>query len=128
MADKVVPKIFFSNTSYEYWGRAAALIHTSCRWQTRRADLGERSHYHFTGLPALLRLFRRQKEQDDLLGQQPQSPLPIRYFWRAMIANMDAWVRNDTAATCSSYPKISDGTLVLCGNTRFPPCRREPAA
>src|SRR6185369_3680797 len=27
--DKTLPKIFFSNTSYEYWGRAAALIHVS---------------------------------------------------------------------------------------------------
>jgi len=27
--DKVVPKIFLSNTSYEYWGRAASLIHTT---------------------------------------------------------------------------------------------------
>ena len=26
-AEKVVPKIFFSNTSYEYWGRAAAHSH-----------------------------------------------------------------------------------------------------
>src|ERR1700739_1124389 len=29
MAEKVVPKIFFSNTSYEYWGRACSLIHIS---------------------------------------------------------------------------------------------------
>src|SRR5207248_8598819 len=28
-AEHVVPKIFFSNTSYEYWGRAAALIHVT---------------------------------------------------------------------------------------------------
>src|ERR1700733_7269784 len=32
-ADKVVPKIFFSNTAYEYWGRAAALIHVSADGQ-----------------------------------------------------------------------------------------------
>jgi hypothetical protein len=29
VTDKVVPRIFFSNTSYKYWGRAAALIHVS---------------------------------------------------------------------------------------------------
>src|SRR5579863_4977750 len=29
VAEKVAPKIFFSNTSYEYWGRACALIHVS---------------------------------------------------------------------------------------------------
>ena len=44
IADKVVPKIFFSNTSYEYWGRAAALIHISADGTTGRADFGQRSH------------------------------------------------------------------------------------
>ena len=28
-----VPKIFYTNTSYEYWGRAASLIHTTADWQ-----------------------------------------------------------------------------------------------
>jgi hypothetical protein len=45
------------------------------------------------------------------MGQQPQSPLPIKYFWRAMIQNMEAWTRG-TAPPESRYPKIADGTLV----------------
>ena len=53
-----------------------------------------------------------KKGKGDLLGQQPQSPLPIKYFWRSMIANMDAWVRSNTLPPASSYPKIADGTLV----------------
>ena len=54
------------------------------------------------------------------MGQEPQSPLPIRYFWRAMIANMDAWVRSNTPPPPSSYPKISDGTLVPLSGYAFP--------
>ena len=57
-------------------------------------------------------LSRREKGTGDGLGQEPQSPLPIRYFWRAMIANMDAWVRSDTLPPPSNYPKIADGNLV----------------
>jgi alpha/beta hydrolase family protein len=68
--------------------------------------------YHFTGLQHSSGPFPPAKGKDDLLGQQPQSPLPIRYFWRAMIANMDSWVRSNVSPPDSSYPKIADGTLI----------------
>jgi hypothetical protein len=112
VADKVVPKIFFSNTSYEYWGRAAALIHSSPDAQHDAPISPSVRIYHFTGLQHFSGPFPPAKGQGDLLGQEPQSPLPIRYFWRAMIANMDAWVRSNAAPPESSYPKIADGTLV----------------
>lgn len=54
------------------------------------------------------------------MGQLPQSPLPVRYFWRSMISNMDAWVRNDTSPPASRYPKISDQTLVPLEELAFP--------
>lgn len=110
--DKVVPRIFFSNTSYEYWGRAAALIHVSADGKQDAPISDSVRVYYFTGLQHFSGPFPPEKGKGDLLGQQPQSPLPIRYFWRAMIANMDAWVRSDTLPPASSYPKISDGTLV----------------
>ena len=111
-ADKVVPKIFFSNTSYEYWGRAAALIHISPDGK-QDVPISDRVRiYHFTGLQHFSGPFPPEKGKQDLLGQQPQSPLPVKYFWRAMIANMDAWVRSNTLPPASSYPKIAQGTLV----------------
>ncbi len=112
VADHAVPKIFFSNTSYEYWGRAAALIHTSPDAQRDAALSPNVRIYHFTGLQHFSGPFPAAKGQADLLGQQPQSALPVRYFWRAMIANMDAWVRGTAVPPESSYPKIADGTLV----------------
>jgi len=112
VADKVVPKIFFSNTSYEYWGRAAALIHTSADGKQDAALSENVRIYHFTGLQHFSGPFPPEKGKGDLLGQEPQSPLPSKYFWRAMIANMDAWVRSNTLPPASSYPKIADGTLV----------------
>jgi len=112
IAEKVVPKIFFSNTSYEYWGRAAALIHISLDG-TKDAPISDNVRiYHFTGLQHFSGPFPPEKGKQDLLGQEPQSPLPVKYFWRAMIANLDAWVRSNTLPPASSYPKIADGTLV----------------
>ena len=120
VAEKVVPKIFFSNTSYEYWGRAAALIHTTADGKQDAPISDDVRIYHFTGLQHFSGPFPPEKGTGDLLGQQPQSSLPIRYFWRSMIANMDAWVRSNTLPPASSYPKIADGTLVPLAEYKFP--------
>lgn len=120
VADKVVPKIFFSNTSYEYWGRVCALIHVSA---DGKRDVPISDHvriYHLTGLQHFSGPFPPERGKGDLLGQEPQSPLPVQYFWRATIANMDAWVRSNASPPASSYPTIADGTLVPLREYRFP--------
>ena len=120
ISEKVAPKIFFSNTSYEYWGRAAALIHTTVDGK-RDVSISENVRiYYFTGLQHFSGPFPPQKGAGDLLGQQPQSPLAVKYFWRAVIANMDAWVRSNTLPPPSSYPKIADQTLVSLRAYAFP--------
>jgi hypothetical protein len=120
VADNVVPRIFFSNTSYEYWGRAAALIHITPDGEHDASISPSVRIYHFTGLQHFTGPFPPAKGQGDLFGQEPQSPLPIKYFWRAMIANMDAWVRGNVSPPESSYPKIADGTLVPLRDYAFP--------
>jgi hypothetical protein len=119
-AENVVPRIFFSDTSYEYWGRVASLIHTTADGK-RDAPISERVRiYHFTGLQHFTGPFPPEKGRGDLLGQEKESPLQVRYFLRAMIANMDAWVRSDTAPPPSSYPRIADGNLVPLREYAFP--------
>jgi Alpha/beta hydrolase domain len=119
-AEHVVPKIFFSNTSHEYWGRAAALIHISPDGKRDAVISPSVRIYKFTGLQHFSGPFPPARGKGDLLGQEPESPLPIRYFWRAMIRNMDAWVRSGTLPPPSSYPKIADGTLVPLSEFSFP--------
>ena len=120
VADKVVPKIFFSNTSYEYWGRVCALIHVSADGKQDAPISDSVRIYHFTGEQHFPGPWPPAKGEGDLRGQQPESPLAIRYFWRAMVANMDAWVRNGTPPPASSYPRIADGTLVPLHDYAFP--------
>ncbi len=120
VAEKVAPRIFFSNTSYEYWGRAAALIHVSADCEHDASISPNVRIYHFTGLQHFSGPFPPAKGQGDLLGQEPQSPLPVKYFWRAMITNMDAWVRGNVLPPESSYPQISEGTLVPLSAYAFP--------
>jgi hypothetical protein len=118
--EKVVPKIFFSHTSYEYWGRAASLIHTSADGK-RDVSIGPDVRvYHFTGLQHYSGPFPPARGEGSLFGQQLQSPLPIRYFWRAMIANMEAWVEGGTMPPPSVYPTIAAHTLVTMREFAFP--------
>jgi hypothetical protein len=119
-ADKVVPRIFFSNTSFEYWGRAAALIHVNADGKHDAAISDHVRIYHFTGLQHFSGPFPPARGKGDLLGQEPQSPLLSKYLWRAMISNMDAWVRDNIAPPPSKYPRIADGTLVPLSNYAFP--------
>ena len=120
VAEKVVPRIFFSNTSYEYWGRACALIHVTADGKQDAAISDNVRIYHFTGEQHFPGPFPPAKGQGDLLGQHLQSQLQVRYFWRAMVANLDAWVRSNTLPPASSYPKIADGTLVPIRQYAFP--------
>jgi hypothetical protein len=120
VADKTVPKIFFSNTSYEYWGRAAALISITADGKQDATISSNVRIYHLTGLQHFSGPWPPAKGKDDGASQQPQSPLPVRYFWRAMITNMDAWVRSSTEPPPSSYPHIADGTLTPLDKWAFP--------
>ena len=120
LREQVVPKIFFSHTSYEYWGRAASLIHTTADAQ-RDATIGSDVRiYYFTGLQHYSGPFPPAQGKAALFGQEPQSPLPVRFFWRAMIANMDGWVRTGTAPPPSAYPTIAAHTLVPLRKYAFP--------
>ncbi|HUN76258.1 MAG TPA: alpha/beta hydrolase domain-containing protein [Steroidobacteraceae bacterium] len=119
-AEHVEPKVFLSNTSYEYWGRAAALIHTSTDAKRDVQISPSVRIYYFTGLQHFSGPFPPARGAGDLKGQEPQTPLPIRFFWRSMIANMDAWVRAGEPPPPSRYPHIADHTLVRLEEYRFP--------
>ncbi len=116
----VVPKIFLSNTSYEYWGRACSLIHISAGAERDVAISGNVRIYFFTGLQHYSVRFPPARGEGPILSQNLQSPLPIRFFWRAMITNMDVWVRKGTLPPPSAYPNISTKSLVPLGRVAFP--------
>ncbi len=119
-AENAVPKIFFSHTSYEYWGRVASLIHSSPDGKRDTPISRNVRIYHLTGLQHFSGPFPPAKGKGDLLGDQLESPLPVKYFWRAMITNMEGWVRTNAAPPPSSYPTIADGTLVPLSKYALP--------
>jgi hypothetical protein len=112
------PKIFFTNTSVEYWGggRSAALIHTSADGKAD-VQLPENVRAFFlTGAQHGPARFPTKVNQ----GQQPDNPLEYAYTLRALLVAMTKWVKEDIAPPASRIPKIADGTLVPVTQVNFP--------
>jgi len=117
------PKLFLSNTSYEYWGRAASLIHTSPDGTTD-AKIGESVRvYLLAGLQHFSAPFPPAKSNPgapDSNARQRYNPNPVQWYWRALITDMDQWVKDGTEPPPSTYPKIADATLVPLDKWAFP--------
>ena len=102
----VVPKIFFTNTSGEYWTRAASLLHTDV---TGSRDLG-------LAESARLYVFASGQHGSWLLDNRLWvenciNPLDYRPAMRALLLRLDAWASEGRAPPASVYPRITEGTL-----------------
>jgi len=118
-----VPKIFYTNTSYEYWGRAASLIHTTSDGKQDAATAQNTRIYFLAGLQHFSAAFPPQKSvpaNPDYTAQQKHNPNPIQWYWRALITDMDQWVKDGKEPPPSTYPKIAESTLVPLDKYKFP--------
>ena len=108
-AENVVPKIFYVNTSYEYWSRGASLIHTTPD-SARDVDPAETSRvYLVAGFGHVAGAFPPARQAG---AQQPVNPNNIVWLRHGFTAALDAWTRFGAAPPPSRVPKIADGTLV----------------
>src|SRR5438034_9562554 len=112
------PRIFFTNTSVEYWGggRSAALIHTSPDGKTDLPLPDNVRAFFLTGAQHGPARFPTKVGQ----GQQPDNP--VEYVWtlRALLGAMTRWVKDDVAPPASQIPRLADGTLVAAADVTFP--------
>lgn len=121
-ADGHVPKIFFTQTSTEYWTRGASLLHTDVEG---KEDVGLdpcARLYFFTGAQHL-----GGGPTDRGVCQNPHNPLNDRPpLLRALLVALDRWVTDNKNPPESRYPRIADGTLVDLSAFRksFPPISR----
>ncbi len=113
---RTVPKIFYTNSSYEYWGRAASLIHTSVDGRSD-APIPENTRiYHFAGSQHGPAAFPPSRS----IGQQLNNPNDFRWAMRALLAAMDRWVSEGVAPPASIHARISADTLVTPEAVQFP--------
>jgi hypothetical protein len=122
-----VPKIFFTETSTEYWCRAASLLHTEVDGS---ADL---SH------DPMVRIYFIAGAQHGVssssargIFQNPVNVLDHRPVLRALLVALDRWVTTGAQPPASVVPRIDQHTLVSleAWRERFPkiPGSAQPAA
>lgn len=121
---KVVPKIFYTNSSYEYWGRCASLIHTSVDGSSDVAPPENTRIYLFAGSQHGPASFPPVKGE---IQHLPNFNL-FTAGMRAVLTNMDRWVAVGVPAPPSVYPRIADGTLVAVKGVRWPKIPGMPLA
>ena len=111
-----MPKIFYTNSSYEYWGRAASLIHTTIDGTEDSPLMDNVRIYSFAGGqhgPGSFPPVQRS-------GQQLSNPNDYSWFMRSLVLAMNRWATDDSPPPASNYPRISDGELVLPEQLDFP--------
>src|SRR5260221_12131551 len=89
------PKIFYTNTSYEYWGRSAALIHVSVDGRKDATILPNVRIYFLAGVQHFSGAFPPPKTMPgapEYTAQQKQNANPVQWYWRALITDMNQWV------------------------------------
>ena len=128
LAPATRPKIFYTNTSTEYWGggRSAALTHTTLDGRKDAQVADNVRIYLFAGTQHTTGAFAAP-----LTGGQQRSN-PNEYAWghRALVVAMERWVREDAAPPASRHPRIAEHSLVPQKEIDFPalPGVRSPLA
>lgn len=107
-AEHVVPKIFYTNTSYEYWSRGESLCHTTVDGKADVQIPDTSRIYFLAGTAHVPGPFPPATRNTRNLAN-PSSYWPQLH---ALFDDLDAWVRNGTPPPASVIPRISDGTLV----------------
>ena len=112
------PKIFYTNTSVEYWGggRAAALVHTTLDGKSDLTPQANVRVYFLTGTQHTPARFPPRVSS----GQQVDNPVEFAWTMRALLTGMDRWVRHGAAPPPSQHPHLADGSLVAGDHVAFP--------
>jgi hypothetical protein len=118
------PKIFYTNTGYEYWGRAASLLHTTPDGPADIELLPAERIYHFASAQhfverAPVSQWARLTPAGEIAAFRGNN-VDFLVNLRALVSRMIAWVGKGTPPPDSRYPRLSDGTLVSIDQVRFP--------
>lgn len=110
------PRIFYMNSSHEYYGRAASLIHINLDGKSDAKLPPTTRIYMFTGgqhgpaaFPPVSRGTRNLP-----------SPNPYQWIFRALLVSMNDWIKDGKQPPPSRYPLIADGELVALHSVNFP--------
>ncbi|MDA1314483.1 MAG: alpha/beta hydrolase domain-containing protein [Acidobacteria bacterium] len=110
------PKIFYTNSSYEYWGRAASLIHTTLDGNEDISLYDNVRIYMFAGTQHGPSGFPPKAT----IGQQLSNPMDFRWSMRALLKAMDRWASAGDEPPASRYPLRTEHMLLRPEDLQFP--------
>jgi hypothetical protein len=118
----VTPKIFLSNNSYEYWGRAASLIHMSPDASQDLEPQESTRIYFLTGAQHGAGTLPMNRTRTRNLT----NPLDPRWAMRALLVAFHEWLKDGLAPPASVYPRTAAGELARAGQVHYPPTIQAP--
>jgi hypothetical protein len=116
MKAEFMPKVFYTNSSYEYWGRAASLFHTTVDGLEDMQMMGNVRAFLLTGGNHGVGGFPPGKGAGQNLG----NPLDYRWAMRGLLVAMNRWISEGAEPPANAYPRISNGELVTAEKLKFP--------
>jgi hypothetical protein len=112
----VVPKLFLTNGAYEYWGRAASLIHTTADGKADAPPSPTTKIYFFAGSQHGAGTIPPRPVE----AQNAGNPNDYRYAMRALLLAMQNWLKDGTEPPASVFPRLRDGQLTTIAGLKFP--------
>ena len=102
-----VPKLFYVNSSSEYWNRAASLIATDPAGERDLPPVPQARIYLIAGAQHYVGALRER-------GMFANCVNALNHYrvMRALMQALERWVRAGVEPPPSTYPRIADGTLV----------------
>jgi len=114
----MIPKIFYVNTGYEYWGRAAALIHVTPDGKKDVLPASFERIYHLSSGQHFVGAFPPREEIGDNVYRG--NPLDFSVNYRALMVALVKWIDESETPPPSQYPTFEAGTLVSFDQVAYP--------
>lgn len=118
-----LPRVIYTNTGYEYWGRAASLIHTSVDGGQDVGPMENERIYHLSGGQHFVGVFPPPEGSlmdEETLPAYRGNPVNFLPMLRALAFRLIGWVEEGVAPPESAFPTLAEGTLVSPAGLAFP--------
>jgi hypothetical protein len=116
LTPETIPKVFYTNTSTEYWRLPTALIHSTPDGEKHLPPADTSRIFLFAGTQHVPARFPETR----LDGLRIGNPNNYRWFLRALLLALNDWIADGTLPPESSYPTREAGTLAELEDIRFP--------
>ena len=107
------PRLFLVNKSTEFWGRSASLLETTPDGSRDVAPDPDTRLYLLAGMQHVI-------TPDPTRGSTVNCSDPVddQSILRALLIDLDRWVRDEAEPPASAYPTLASGTLVSAARYR----------